>query len=52
MEKTKEEKSRVVVVLSKKEKQALQILAWEERRSVSGYIRELIISAVNNYDRY
>jgi len=46
----KEEKCRVVVVLTEKEKEGLKVLAWENRRSMSGYFRELLISAINNYD--
>ena len=42
-EKYDEEKQRVVTLLSQDEKNDLQILAWKSGRSISGFIRNLVI---------
>jgi len=41
-----EEKKRVCTMLSQDEKDDLQILAWKSGRSMSGYIRHLVIEAI------
>jgi hypothetical protein len=41
-----DEKHRVVTLLSQDEKDNLQILAWKSGRSVSGYIRYLVVEAI------
>ena len=41
-----EEKHRVVTLLSQDEKDELQILAWKSGRSMSGYIRHLIVQEI------
>jgi hypothetical protein len=49
-EKYNEEKQRVCTIPSQDEKDDLQILAWKSGRSVSGYIRHLVIEAIDNSD--
>ena len=48
MENQKESKCRVVAVITEDEKEALQILARESQRSMSSYIRFLLIQEINN----
>jgi predicted DNA-binding protein len=43
-----EEKLRVVTLLSQEEKDDLQILAWKSGRSMSGYIRLLVIEEIED----
>jgi predicted DNA-binding protein len=43
-----EEKLRVVTLLSQEEKDDLQILAWKSGRSMSGYIRHLVIEEIED----
>ena len=44
------EQCRVTTLLTKKDKDALQIIAWKSGRSVSGYIRYLVMNAVDEAD--
>lgn len=41
-----EERQRVCTLLTQDEKDDLQILAWKSGRSVSGYIRHLIVQEI------
>lgn len=41
-----DEKHRVVTLLSQDEKDDLQILSWRSGRSMSGYIRHLVVEAI------
>jgi hypothetical protein len=43
------EKLRVVTLLSQDEKDDLQILAWKSGRSMSGYIRNLVILDISRH---
>jgi len=47
-----EQKNRVTTLLSDEQKEALQELAWDSGRSMSSYIRYLIIQVLNNYNKY
>ena len=47
MGKSDEEKYRVVTLLTKEERDALQDLAWSTQRSVSGYLRYMVIMEIN-----
>ncbi len=49
---TYEQKNRVTTLLSDEQKEALQELAWDSGRSMSSYIRYLIIQVLNNYNKY
>lgn len=49
MEEPREEKCRVVVVLTEKEKRGLRILAWRDGRSMSNYFRQLLINDVTSH---
>ena len=42
----KDDKYRVVTLLTEAEKEALQTLAWESGRSMAGYLRTLLIRAI------
>jgi len=41
-------KHRVVTLITTEEKEELESLAWKSGRSVSGYIRYLIIEAIDD----
>lgn len=49
MGKFDEEKYRVVTLLNEEEKDALQELAWSTQRSVSGYLRYMVIMEIAKY---
>jgi hypothetical protein len=49
MENQKQQKNRVISVLTKDEKEALKVLAWDSRRSISSYLRYLLICEIENY---
>jgi hypothetical protein len=48
MENQREEKCRVVAVITEYEKEQLQALARDSQRSMSSYIRFLLIQEINN----
>ena len=47
MENHKEKKCRIVVVITAEEKKMLQELAWNDQRSMSSFLRCLLINEVN-----
>jgi len=49
MENQEEKKYRVVTVITEDEKEALQILARDSQRSMSSYLRFLLIQEINTY---
>lgn len=49
MENDKHAKYRIVTMINKEEKAALQILASDDRRSMSGYIRSLLVSQIEDF---
>lgn len=49
MENDKHAKCRIVTMITKQEKAALQILAADDRRSMAGYIRSLLVSQIEDF---
>jgi hypothetical protein len=49
MENLDQKKFRVVTVLTKEEKEDLKVLAWDSQRSMSSYIRFLVIQEIDRY---
>ena len=47
MENQKEKKCRVVIVITEEEKELLKVLARNDQRSMSSFIRCLLIQAIN-----
>lgn len=47
MENQKEQKIRVITMITKEEKEALQFLARDSQRSMSGYIRYMLIREID-----
>jgi len=43
---------RVVTAITKEEKDALQELAWSTQRSVTGYLRHMVIREIETYMEY
>jgi hypothetical protein len=48
-ENQKQQKYSVITVLTKDEKEDLKVLAWESQRSMSSYLRYLLICEIENY---
>ena len=46
-----DDKIRVVTILTEKERDALEVLAWKSGRSMSGFIRHLIIEEIRMHSR-
>jgi len=43
---------RVTAMLTEEEKEALQELAWNSQRSISGYLRYMVIREIETYMEY
>ena len=46
----KESKYRAITMLTEKEKESIQEIAWYSGRSMSGFIRYLIIQELSKYE--
>jgi len=49
MEDSKHDKYRIVTMITREEKAALQILAAGDGRSMSGYLRSMLAREINEY---
>jgi hypothetical protein len=47
MKNQKEPKYRVAVLVTKREKEVLRVLAWDKKKSMSGYFRFLLNYEIN-----